>query len=151
MYWKIYHLSLYYMDACAKFLLQFKVLFNLLHQLENNNQGGLCYSTIRITSIIRRQFYKIFLLIITHIKTNFRWLTIKPREYFGMKWKKKTSYVKDGCMSYHSQIQFLDFHCWITTLILPVPNIFCLYLKIHPISSLIIINIYFLCFKILFN
>ena len=29
------------MDACAKFLLQFKVLLKLLHQLENNNQGSL--------------------------------------------------------------------------------------------------------------
>ena len=41
------------MDACAKFLLQFKVLFNLLHQLENNNQGGFCYSTLRIS--LRKQ------------------------------------------------------------------------------------------------
>ena len=54
-------------------------------------------------------------------------------------------------MSYNSQIQFLDFPCWITVLILPFPNIFCLYLKIYPISSLIIINIYFLCFKISFK
>ena len=39
------------MDACAKFLLQFKVLLRVLHQLENNNQGGFCYSTLRIRDI----------------------------------------------------------------------------------------------------
>ena len=39
------------MDACAKFLLQFKVLFNLLHQLKNSNQGGFSYSTLRIIDI----------------------------------------------------------------------------------------------------
>ena len=38
------------MDACAKFLLQFKVLLNLLHPLENNNQGGLGYYNLRITN-----------------------------------------------------------------------------------------------------
>ena len=37
------------MDACAKFLLQFKVLLNLLHPLENDNQGSLCYYTLRRT------------------------------------------------------------------------------------------------------
>ena len=40
------------MDACAKFLLQFKVLLNLLHLLENDNQGSLCYYNLRIITTV---------------------------------------------------------------------------------------------------